>query len=130
MTTLTAVVDVQEGEDRSTGTIRRLRAEFQRLNLSASEAARRAHMTQDQLSRRLTGRVMMTIGELDGICRAIGASYTYVTTGIRVINGQGRSRGARAVEVEYVLPRLDSNQQPFGPRSHRRLTCAKAHHDR
>jgi len=82
MTTLTRV-DYHPGETRSQAVARRLRGELAQLNISASEAARRAGFTQAFLSRRLTGRVPFHVDDLETICTTLGLSFEYITSGIR-----------------------------------------------
>lgn len=82
MTTL-MVVDGDRGESRSEAVARRLRGELAERRVSISEAARRVGMTQGALSRRMTGHVEFGVDLIDQLCLATGASYTYVTTGIR-----------------------------------------------
>ena len=89
MTTL-MVVDGQRGESRPQAIIRRLRMEFARLGLSDSEAARRAGLSQDRMSRRMTGKTPFDVNDLDLICDSLKISFGYVTTGIRAVpSGDG-----------------------------------------
>ncbi|QHB37265.1 immunity repressor [Gordonia phage Gudmit] len=82
MTTL-MMVDGDRGESRSEAVARRLRGELAERRISISEAARRVGMTQGALSRRMTSHVAFSVDEVDELCAATGASYVYVTTGIR-----------------------------------------------
>lgn len=82
MTTL-MVVDGDRGETRSEAVARRLRGELAERRVSISEAARRIGMTQGALSRRMTGHVEFGVDLVDQLCDVTGASFVYVTTGIR-----------------------------------------------
>ncbi|MBM4592269.1 helix-turn-helix domain-containing protein [Rhodococcus hoagii] len=82
MTTL-MVVDGGRGETRSQAAARRLRSELAGKRISVSEAARRAGMNQQTLSRRMTGEVEFKVDELDSLCQATGVSFTYVIAGIK-----------------------------------------------
>ena len=105
MTTL-MVVDGEQGESRPRAIIRRLRMEFARIGISDSEAARRAGITQDKMSRRMTGKTPFDVVDIDQIATALDLSFDYIMTGIRPLpTGPG---------TNSLLPRLDSNQQPFG----------------
>ncbi|SIK17187.1 Uncharacterised protein [Mycobacteroides abscessus subsp. abscessus] len=86
MTTL-MLVDGQRGEGRANAIIRRLRMEFARLGLSDSEAARRAGLSQDRMSRRMTGKTPFDVNDLDVICESLNISFGYVMTGARPIPG-------------------------------------------
>ncbi|MFV8234107.1 MULTISPECIES: helix-turn-helix domain-containing protein, partial [Mycobacteroides] len=86
MTTL-MLVDGQRGESRANAIIRRLRMEFARLGLSDSEAARRAGLSQDRMSRRMTGKTPFDVNDLDVICESLNISFGYVMTGARPIPG-------------------------------------------
>lgn len=122
------MVDPAPPGPRNEAIVRRLREELARLGgLSISEVARQTGMTQQALSQRMGLQVDFRINELDVICQTVGASFEYVTTGIRALPSEPpfppkppavpirRSRGtARKVSR---LPRLDSNQEPFGQRS-------------
>ena len=50
-----------------------------------SEVARRLGVTQQKLSRRMTGLNSFDIDELDLICELTGVDFNYITTGIRPI---------------------------------------------
>lgn len=93
MTTL-MIIDGQQGESRPQAIIRRLRMEFARLGISDSEAARRAGISQDRMSRRMTGKTPFDVNDLDLISDALEISFDYVTTGIRAlpVNPDGASR--------------------------------------
>ena len=119
------MVDGQQDGPRNEAIARRLREEFGRLGgLSISEVARRIGMTQQALSQRMQLQVDFRVNELDAICESTGASFEYVTTGIRAVPSEPpqppkppavpikRSRGtARNLKA---LPRVDSNHQPSG----------------
>lgn len=105
MTTLT-VVDGDRSENKAEAVRKRLRMEFARLDISDSEAARRAGITQDKMSRRMTGKTAFDLTDLDQLCMALGLSFNYVVTGIMPLPG-GPGQNS-------LLPRLDSNQEPFG----------------
>ena len=77
------IVDGDRDESRSQAVARRLRGELAERRISVSEVARRINMTQGALSRRMTGNVEFGVDLLDSICEATGASFTYVTTGIK-----------------------------------------------
>lgn len=81
------VVDGQQGKSRPEAIITRLRMEFARLGISDSEAARRAGISQDRMSRRMTGKTPFDVNDLDIICDALDISFEYVTTGIRALPG-------------------------------------------
>lgn len=98
-----AVVDHRPNESRNQAIARRLAGEFGQLRLSVSEVARRVGMTQAALSRRMTNTVEFGVDEVESICATIGVSFEYITTGARRVPDDGS-----------LLPRLDSNQQPFG----------------
>lgn len=85
MTTL-IMVDFRQDEPIDVSVTRRLREEFGRLGgLSVSEVARRVGMTQQALSQRMSHHVDFRLRELRAICDETGASYEYVTTGIREV---------------------------------------------
>jgi hypothetical protein len=72
-------------------------------------------------------QVDFRIGELDAICQTVGASFEYITTGIRAISSEPPFppkppavpiRGSRGTARKIRrLPRVDSNHQPFDQRS-------------
>jgi transcriptional regulator with XRE-family HTH domain len=110
MTTL-MVVDGNRGDRRSVAVARRLREELAGQQISVAEVARRLHVTQQKLSRRMTGHTPWDVDELDEVCRAAGVSFDYVTTGIRAVpTPDGGQSGRRSL----LLPRKDSNLQPPG----------------
>ena len=106
MTTL-IVVDETE-DDITTAVLRRLREELGRNNISVNKVAKKLGTNQQRFSRRMTGAVPWPIDDLYRFCRAAGANFSYVVTGIREIptppTGGGASRS--------LLPRMDSNHQP------------------
>lgn len=81
------VVDGQQGESRSAAIIRRLRMEFARIDVSESEAARQAGMTQDKMSRRMTGKTPFDVNDIDRIASALSLSFDFIMTGIRALPG-------------------------------------------
>lgn len=103
MTTL-MIVDWDPDEPRLESIMRRLRMEFARLGISDSEAARRAGISQDRMSRRMTGKTPFDVNDLDLICRELGISFNFVTTGIRELPSGPPGGGGR---------RLPGN--PFDP---------------
>ena len=100
------VVDGNRGARRSVAVARRLREELAGEQISIAEVARRLGVTQQKLSRRMTGQTPWDVDELDEVCRVAGVSFDYVTTGIRAIPEPPPGN-------RLLLPRLDSNQQPF-----------------
>lgn len=73
---------------------RRFQEELARIEVkSDTKAAEKAEVSQQWLSRRLTGVVPWLLADLERVCVAIGISYTYVATGKR----EG-SRGLISVE--------------------------------
>jgi transcriptional regulator with XRE-family HTH domain len=122
MTTL-IMVDSAEPGSRDEAIVRRLREEMARLGgISVSEVARRTGITQQALSQRMNLLVDFRTSELDTICDAIGASWEYVMAGIRVappmppMSAPPR-KTRHGKQIRHALPRLESNQQPFGCRS-------------
>jgi transcriptional regulator with XRE-family HTH domain len=119
MTTL-IMVDTTEPGSRDEAIVRRLREELARLGgMTVSEVARRTGITQQALSTRMNLGVDFRTSELDAICEATGASWEYVVAGIRVAPPQpamssSPHRNGRRGKAFHKLPRLDSNQQPFG----------------
>ena len=103
-----AVVDQRPGESRNKAIARRLAGEFGQLGLSKSEVARRIGMTQAALSRRMNDDVEFGVDEVELICKTIGVSFEYITTGARRIPDTGR---------DLPLPWEDPSLQPFGLRS-------------
>jgi transcriptional regulator with XRE-family HTH domain len=104
------VVDGNRGARRSVAVARRLREELAGEQISVAEVARRLGVTQQKLSRRMTGQTPWDVDELDAVCRAAGISFDYVTTGIRAIPGPSGGDGDG-------LPRPDSGESvdPFRP---------------
>ena len=118
MTTL-IMVDTTEPGARDEAIVRRLREELARLGgISISEVARRTGITQQALSQRMNLLVDFRTSELDLICNAIGASWEYVMCGVRIapplppMSAPPKMRHGK--NIRHTLPRLDSNQQPFG----------------
>ncbi|SCX34473.1 Helix-turn-helix domain-containing protein, partial [Mycolicibacterium fluoranthenivorans] len=73
--------------------------EFARLGISDSEAARRAGLSQDRMSRRMTGKTPFDVNDLDQICDALDISFGYVTNGVRELPApSGPGGGARAAQ--------------------------------
>jgi transcriptional regulator with XRE-family HTH domain len=107
MTTL-IVVDETE-DDITTAVLRRLREELGRNNISVNKVAKRMGTNQQRFSRRMTGAVPWPIDELYKFCRAAGANFSYVVTGIREIPTPPTGGGASRYSL---LPRMDSNHQP------------------
>lgn len=109
MTTLIAVDGYFGNETRAKAVARRLRQEIAALDISKSHAAKMCGVSQPWMSRRLTGVTALAVDELDSICRTLGISYEYVTTGIRAF-----ATPPPPGVPSLLLPRLDSNQQPSG----------------
>lgn len=95
-------------EDRTHAVARRLRSELAAKQLTGTAVARALGKTQPWISRRLNATVAFSVDELDLLCETLGISFNYVTAGIRAL--PGRPDG----DDGLLLPRLDSNQQPFG----------------
>ena len=53
--------------------------------MSVAEVARRLGVTQQKLSRRMTGQKPFDVDELDEICTAAGVSFGYVVTGVKAV---------------------------------------------
>jgi DNA-binding Xre family transcriptional regulator len=79
------LVDGNRGDRRSVAVARRLREELAGQQISVAEVARRLGVTQQKLSRRMTGHTPFDVDELDAICRAASISFDYITTGIRAV---------------------------------------------
>lgn len=90
--------------------------EFARLDISESEAARRIGISQDKISRRMSGKNPFNIDELEELCDGLGISFDYVTTGIRALPTPPNDG--------LQLPRKDSNLQPFDETSEPTLAAA------
>lgn len=99
MTTL-VVVDGDHGETRSQAVARRLRGALAERGISVAEVARRLGVTQQKLSRRMTGLNAFDVDELDRICAVTGVSFEYVASGIRALPGD--PRGGAAEPVDYL----------------------------
>lgn len=84
MTTL-LVIDGHLGESRSQAVVRRMRGALAEAGVSVAEVARRLGVTQQKLSRRMTGHNDFAIEEVDQICQAADLDYVYIMTGIRPV---------------------------------------------
>ncbi len=91
------------GESRRKAVARRFRAELGQLGISGTDAAEICGVSQPWMSRRMNGTVPFDVDELDMVCTKLGMYYEYVASGLWPTDGDGS-----------LLPRLDSNQQPFG----------------
>jgi transcriptional regulator with XRE-family HTH domain len=87
MTTLMVVDGQGRDETRSQVIARRIRGELAQIGLSMSKAAERVGMSQQKFSRRMTGNVKFDVEELDDLCRRLGISFEYITSGIRALPG-------------------------------------------
>lgn len=90
------------GEPRRKAVARRFRAELAQLGISGVEAAALCGKTQPWLSRRMNGAVAFDVDDLDMVCERLGIFYEYVASGWWPTDNDG-----------LLLPRLDSNQEPF-----------------
>lgn len=112
MTTLIVIDGHRPGGRRSEEVAARFRGELGRLNISASEAARRCHKSQAWMARRTSGKTPFDVDDLDMACEALGMSYDFVATGIQAIDPPGG--GAPRAELpldESPLP--GSNRGPL-----------------
>lgn len=111
----------QQGESANDATVRRLRSELKRLGISHSEAARRMELSQSAMSRLMNGSAKLTVDDIDAICAVTGVDGRFV------IFEEGKPaepavpphyplRRARSRPPGLLLPRVDSNHQPFGSR--------------
>lgn len=82
MTTMVRI-DMDGGERKSMAIARRLRGALAERGISVAEIARRIGVTQQKLSRRMTGLNSFDVDELDAICRAAGVPFDYIATGIK-----------------------------------------------
>lgn len=103
MTTLSVVDGATHGESRTEAIARRLRSELAQINIKGTEAARICGVSQPWMSRRLNGTVPFGVDELDMVCTTLSIYFEYVAAGIWPQGPDGS-----------LLPRLESNQQPFG----------------
>jgi transcriptional regulator with XRE-family HTH domain len=103
MTTLMVVDSATPGEQRRKAVARRFRAELAQIGINGSEAAVICGVSQAWMSRRMNGAVPFNVDELDMVCRKLHIFYEYVASGIWPTGPDGS-----------LLPRLESNQQPFG----------------
>lgn len=112
MTTLIVIDGHRPGGRRSEEVAARFRGELGRLNISASEAARRCHKSQAWMARRTSGKTPFDVDDLDMACEALGMSYDFVATGIQAIDppGGGAPR-APIPDDESLLP--DLNRRAF-----------------
>jgi hypothetical protein len=101
--TLRLVDSATPGEPRRKAVARRFRAELAQIGINGSEAAVICGKTQAWMSRRMNGSVPFDVDDLDEVCAKLGFYYEYVASGIWPTDNDG-----------LLLPRLDSNQQPFG----------------
>lgn len=81
MTTLILIDGHRPGGRRSAEVAARFRSELGRLNISASEAARRVNKTQAWMARRTSGKTPFDVDDLDMCCRELGMSYEFVAAG-------------------------------------------------
>jgi len=103
---LTVIDRPLPGETWPAAIARRLRGEFAQRQLSMSKVAKLAGIGQSQFSRRMTGTLPFAIDELEHVCAVIGIDRDYILTGARGLPNTS--------DESLLLPRLDSNQQPFG----------------
>lgn len=115
MTTLIRI-DGGGGERKSLAVARRLKGALAERGISMSEIARRIGVTQQKLSRRMTGLNSFDIDELDRICAVAGLSFDYIATGIRELPGPG---GDHVSGVSSVQSRQEA-------RPHLRLVISNA----
>lgn len=118
MHVLTRVDGQRQGEPFTKAIARRLKGEFGMRDLSMSEVARRCKITQAKMSRRMTGELPFDIAELEHICNVIGLDRDYILTGARSLPGTD--------DNGLLLPRQDSNLQPFGEQPSTNLPAAIA----
>ena len=98
-------------EDVTADVNRRFREELARHDIGTeTEAARRAGVQQQWLSRRLTGATSWTVTDLQMVCDKLDLSYVYVATGLRESNGAGEE--VLDALAEYVARRV---QSPLAP---------------
>jgi len=129
MTTLIVIDGHRPGGRRSEEVAARFRAELGRLNVSASEAARRCRRSQAWMARRTSGKTPFDVDDLDMVCEILGMSYDFVATGIRAIEpppGGGAPRapipadesllsGSNRRALAYLVPPLPAPRQSDDP---------------
>ena len=109
MSTL-VVIDGGRGESRSEAIVRRLKGALAERGVSVAEVARRLGVTQQKLSRRMTGLNPFDIDELDAICRVARIDFDYVVTGIRDIDPD--DGGDQVSERSSVQSREGAQMRP------------------
>lgn len=121
MTAILHLIDTPLPGESWTETIaRRLLGEFGQRRLSTSAVAREIGMSQSGLSRKMAGKEPFTIQQIEHLCAVIGIDRDYILTGARQLPASG---GSLLVEPDdsLLLPRKDSNLQPFGEGLHTEL---------
>lgn len=111
MTTMIRI-DVDGEERKSMAIARRLRGALAERGISVAEIARRIGVTQQKLSRRMTGLNSFDVDELDAICRAAGVPFDYIATGIKELPGPGGGAPRAPIPADESLLR-DLNSRPL-----------------
>lgn len=112
MTTMVRI-DADGGERKSMAIARRLRGALAERSISVAEIARRIGVTQQKLSRRMTGLNSFDVDELDAICRAAGVPFDYIATGIKEVPGPDGGGAPRAPVPFDESPLTGSNCRPL-----------------
>lgn len=102
---LTVIDPVLPGETWQQSIARRLRGSFAQQQMSMSAVAKVCGFSQTAFSRRMTGLLPFTVDEIDTICSNLKLERDYILTGARTLPESDSGR--------LLLPRLDSNQEPF-----------------
>lgn len=130
MTTLIVIDGHKPGGRRSEEVAARFRSELGRLNISASEAARRCRKTQAWMARRTSGKTPFDVDDLDMVCDTLGISYDFVATGIRAVGPPGGG-GEPVVPMPADESLLSgSNRRPHAYKEFRLAARSRPHRPR
>ncbi|MFB9703341.1 helix-turn-helix domain-containing protein [Rhodococcus aetherivorans] len=110
MTKLSVLPRDDQRETRRQAIARRLRGKLGERRMSQTRLSELSGINSSGLSRRLNGLMPFDIDELEVICYILEVDLDEILTGIANPRHPGGDGGSSVVRM---LPRLDSNQQPF-----------------